>query len=338
MYSRLDNLINRRLVVDELPFQLSSESKIASLNQSESVRYALISMQEIDPKYTANTINEAKRVINQLSKELHADTGYRYQGSVSNNTHIKGRSDIDVLTLCHEFITLEPPQKASSLYKGDVIVTLKTMKKTAITTLRSAFPTATVENNAKSIKITGGSLRRDIDVVPSNWYDSNRYSQTSNEVYRGIQILDSVNDSRVCNYPFLHNALIDQKDRACNGGLRKAIRLMKTLKYESELDGPSSYDICALAYNMDSSLLLTSYQQDLAIVYNCFVYCSGLMLDKTMRDSLKVPNETRKVFCDEGCSRSDLESLTDELKALIRDIESENKRDFRKIAAERIGF
>lgn len=338
MSIRLDNLINRRMVMDELPFQLLSESKIAGLNQSEAVRYALIAMQEIEPKYTQNTIKEAERIINQLSKELHKETEYRYQGSVSNNTHIKGRSDIDVLTICHEFITLEPPQKASSPYKGNSTDTLKALKNKAVSLLRNAFPTAVVQKNAKSIKVTGGSLKRDVDVVPSNWYDSNRYSETQSEIFRGIQILDTEDDSKIQNYPFLHNARIEAKDQSTSGGLRKAIRLLKTLKYEAELEGPSSYDICGIAYNMDSSLLQVGAENSLSILYNCYIFCNGLLADDNARQSLYVPNETRKVFCDEGASKKDLHALTEEIGELIQDIERENGRPFTRIAAERIGF
>ena len=53
----------------------------------------------------------------------------------------------------------------------------------------------------------------------------------------------------VRNKPFMHNYNINDKD-VKTGGLRKVIRLLKTLKYDAEKDVKiSSYDIASLAYN-----------------------------------------------------------------------------------------
>jgi hypothetical protein len=55
--------------------------------------------------------------------------------------------------------------------------------------LSAAFPAAKVHpENSKAVKITGGSLARDVDVVPAVWWNNARYQDTGNEVDRGVAI------------------------------------------------------------------------------------------------------------------------------------------------------
>src|SRR5690606_9981339 len=125
------------------------------------------------------------------------------------------------------------------------------LRSDAIASLNAAFPEATVDSSgAKSISLEGGSLRRKIDVVPSNWFNTNRYNETGQKMYRGVQILDAKKMERLNNTPFLHNAWIAHKDNQTNGGLRKAARLMKSLKYDTEAIDLSSYDLVSIAFRM----------------------------------------------------------------------------------------
>src|SRR5579863_5137093 len=72
------------------------------ISEDESVRYAIGAMQPIDDEYTKNTYEEGNRVKAQLDKALNQPrqtAEFEYQGSVTNNTHIKAHSDIDLLAL-----------------------------------------------------------------------------------------------------------------------------------------------------------------------------------------------------------------------------------------------
>jgi len=53
---------------------------------------------------------------------------FEYQGSVTNNTHIKAHSDIDLLALHAHFCTVQPPGKPTFLYQGDVLTDLKNLR------------------------------------------------------------------------------------------------------------------------------------------------------------------------------------------------------------------
>ncbi len=186
----------------------------------------------------AGTLTEGDRVKNQLAKAFSRngfECDFEYQGSVTCDLHIKSHSDIDLLSVTQKYVTLESPQKAYYPYQGNPISDLNEIRDTGVDALVAAFPKAEVDGTgSKSISIEGGSLKRKIDVVPANWFDTNEYSRTKAKRFRAIQVLDRKSGLRVKNMPFMHNYLINEKDKVVHGGLRKVVRLMKSLKYDSE--------------------------------------------------------------------------------------------------------
>lgn len=83
-------------------------------------------------------------------------------------------ADFSVLLL-----SLEPPQPVSNTYQGDPVADLMDLRQRSIQILTRRFPEAEVDSSgAKSVSIEGGSLRRKIDVVSSNWRDTNEYARS----------------------------------------------------------------------------------------------------------------------------------------------------------------
>lgn len=335
-YSRLDRLQGRRIDPEIINAKQLNEV-YKRISQTDSVKYVLGAMQPIDPDYTKATYAEGDRVWNQLEKNLTISCELRYQGSVTNDTHIRAKSDIDLLTVIDRFFTLERPQEPSSPYQGDPVQDLRDLRKEEIGILGRMFPEAKVDSSgSKSISIEGGSLRRKIDVVPCNWLNTNKYAETGLEVYRAVQVLDASSGDRIKNTPFLHNAYLDQRDKAVSGGLRKAARLMKSLKYDTESIDLSSYDIVAIAYNIDQELLNVAPGLELALLQSCCDYCERLLQNSYLRDQIYVPDQHRKVFETGHATRQGLEQLTRELVSLRNDVLNENSRSFSKLAEARI--
>ncbi len=336
--NRLDRLSARRTDSSVTTAKLLYES-YKGLSQSESVRYVIGAMQPIDSEYTKNTYDQGDRVCNQLRNRLNTLCEYEYQGSVTNDTHIKARSDIDVLLLTGKFHTVEKPQVPLSPYKGDPLQDLVDLRTESVTCLRAAFPEATVDSSgSKSITVEGGSLRRKIDVVPSNWYNTNRYAETGNKMYRGVQILDVKNRIRLKNTPFLHNAYIEYKDKNTNGGLRKAARLLKSLKYDSESIDLSSYDLVSLAFNIPDSELNVLRGMELVILNSCHNFCLELLRNRQKRESLDVPDGHRKIFTEAHATLNGLNQLSAELSTLAKDVLTENQRSFKRLAEARVEY
>ncbi|MFZ1324609.1 MAG: hypothetical protein WAT67_01055 [Candidatus Contendobacter sp.] len=309
------------------------------VSESESVKYAIGSMQPIDPEYTKNTYLQAERVCKQLDNRLTTECEFEYQGSVTNDTHIKAKSDIDVLLVIKKFYVLEAPQKSLYPYAGDTTQDLLDLRNEASQSLIAAFPEATVDTSGgKSIAVNGGSLRRKVDVVPSNWLDTNNYAQSKNKIYRAVEIIDARTRIKHKNTPFLHNYMVNQKDIVSAGGLRKCARLMKSLKYDSDVIEFSSYDITSLAYSIPTDNLVVSAGMDLALVDICFEFCNYTVSNQAHRDSLLVPDGHRRIFEQGHATLCGLRQLTQELYNLRQDILAENVRSFKKLEEARVYF
>ena len=338
MPTRLDRLAARRTDATVANARLLNEV-YRRIDQSDSVRYVVGAMQPIDPAYTENTYAQAERVCNQLENRLTIKCDNEYQGSITNDTHIKAQSDIDVLLLIKKFFTVEPPQKPQNPYKGDPIQDLLDLRAEIIEALERGFPEAAVDcSGGKSVSIEGGSLRRKVDVVPANWYDTNLYAEQKVKVYRGVQILDAKKKERLRNTPFLHNAWIDYKDNQTNGGLRKAARLLKSLKYDTDSIDLSSYDLVSIAFNISEGELNMPHGMELALLNSCHSFCTAIDSDESLRTSLMVPDGHRRIFDEGHATKAGLEALVRALSDLVRDVIEENQRSFRKLAEARVEY
>lgn len=299
-----------RLYKRQNPFSTSSYSQIfSSANESvkdefyEAQEYAKRAMDELPKRSTEISYEEGERVKSHLKDELPIygfNPTFRYQGSVPCRTHIKYHSDIDLLVIIDKFETCENVARVRNPYHGNPIKDLEQLRAACIKILKENYTVADVEKHAKSIKISGGSLRRQIDVVPSNWYNTESWYQYNQEFYRGIQILNSKERQRIKNYPFLNIHLIDEKDSRTSFRYRPLVRLAKTLKEDADVPiNISSYDIQALFYNMDD----TWFQADVNnLVYSASKYLYKLKNNARIYGSLEVPDKTRKISDNVGIS------------------------------------
>lgn len=303
--TKLQNLINRRgdsqyiqhsYTADEMSHTFNESAmrteRYTNIDFPDSVKYTLGAMAEVDAEYTKNTFKEGERVQEQLSdlKNEGYNISFKFQGSTTNNTHIKQHSDIDLLVLQENFIfdsSLKIP------YRGDWKKEQTSLRQSCYEKLKTIYYAANVNNSGKfAISITGGSLRRKIDVVPVCW-DLNKYKV--DETMKGIKVFTQNCDDCNINYPFLNNKLIEEKDKNCYGNYRKAVRLLKTLKTDSEKNIEiSSYDLVALLYHMDNSYYVVNNQY-LSLVKNITSYLASLTKDNNLFYHLDVPDSTRKI-------------------------------------------
>lgn len=194
----------------------------------------------------------------------------------------------------------------------------------AIKLIEHAFPAVNVDSSgAKSISLAGGSLSRQVDVVPSNWYDTIQYTQLRDEIYRGIMILDCHEMERFSNKPFYHNHLLKLKDYSSAGNFKKVVRLLKTLKVDADVKiNLSSYDLAAIPYHMEDLKYIES-DNPIKLIENTLQYLLELCRNDNKRNSLHVPDQSRKIF--EKSGLDDLQKITLELGNLYSDIINEYK-------------
>jgi hypothetical protein len=341
--SRLSQLRARRKGTDGIAFD--------SINFSEAVqdaeewekrgktgeswtRYAIGAMEAVTKRYTEISVETGMRVANQLKDRLAAagtEAEFRLQGSVPLNVHIKRVSDVDLLSLDTGYLSYDTTgvmalrghyRNPSKLTASEILGSLRQKVESALV---DAFPAATVDKTgAKAVKMTGGSLARAVDVVPSIWYDTDAYQASQREADRTVRIYNKHTGAVIDNLPFLHIDRVGTRCDSTNGGLRKAIRLCKNIKADSDRNIQlSSYDIAAIMYHADMNALRMGQFSDLAVLAETQRHLDALYRDTTTASRLWVPDGTRLIF-DAPEKRDSLLLLSLELGELLKNVYREN--------------
>lgn len=298
-------------------------------------RYALGAMQEVDTDYTRISIETAERVGNQLLSGLTSagiSVEFRLQGSVPLNVHIRGVSDVDLLNLETSFLTYDPSgnRGLSNYYTPTPktsIGVLQTLRAESEKILTARFPAATVDKSGgKAIAISGGSLPRPVDVVPSHWHENQAYQSSGLERDKGVKILDKKVQVTIDNLPFLHIHLIGERDKRARGGLKKAIRLCKNVKNDAVEEGRainiSSFDVASAMYHSDIDALSNGVFYELAILAETQRFLDELYHNPTKAKTLRVPDGSRCVFDTEE-KYNGLKALSMEMDDLAKEVAKE---------------
>lgn len=291
---------------------LREKENYENLKESNSIKYTIGAMAPVSKRSTEISFEEGTRVAENLMKSLRSkgiSSSHRFQGSVALDIHIEGHSDVDVLIIKQDIILVQRPyintysEPSDKRSMEDIIKELRIESESIMT---NNFPKANVNiKNNKSISLEGGSLKRKVDVVPSCWYDTIEYQKTGNESDRGINIYHKEDHILIFNQPFKHMELIEKKDSFYNGNLKMVIRLMKNMIADMPEDKKrkakklSSFDLASIAYYMDSYLNVP-FNMRIALVEKLRSHLNKLVQDKMFRDSLYVPDNSRKIFNTEG--------------------------------------
>ncbi|MFZ1424787.1 MAG: hypothetical protein WAS55_13270 [Saprospiraceae bacterium] len=321
---RIEKLKNRRLD-DKLQKAVLSES-FSDVSIGESVKYALESMSEINPKYTQDTYLASENIRKNLTSGLNKKglmVEYRHQGSIETNTHIKLHSDIDILVFTSKYFSIEPPLPVTWPYLGDPLADLKELRTECFNILNSTY-TEVDDTKSKAIHVFPTSPKRKVDVVLSNWFNTVDWHSTSSEKYRGIHVYDKGSHTREKDFPFLHISNVNAKDSLVNGGLRKLVRLLKTLKADAENEIKlSSFEITSIIYDMSNGSLAKPKYQELLLLNEASKQLEKLINDKTYRENLVSPSGKEIVFGANESRVPELKNLKLELDELIEDITEE---------------
>jgi hypothetical protein len=273
---------------------------------NRATKYALGAMQEVDPTFTRNCYVEGDRVKNQLAENLPAKfkPAFEYQGSVPLNVHIRGVSDVDLLALRVDFVTLDRHGPAGNTYgqwtEMTPVAALVEHRAWCEHILKRAFPAADVDTTgSKAIAISGGSLARKVDVVPSHWHDTAAYQASRQRKDRGVRILVKDEGRTNGNMPFLHIHEINVKDARTREGTKKAIRLLKNLRNDSDFAAViklSSYEVAGVVWHFDDASLTVAPWAELAIVVATQRNLEVMVANKAATMQLMTPDCTRRVI------------------------------------------
>ncbi|HMU03624.1 MAG TPA: nucleotidyltransferase domain-containing protein [Saprospiraceae bacterium] len=293
-YKQLTESIKGRINPENFILKRTFSDELGTISYSEVLTYIRFAMKGAEPEYTQKSYDAGERVKEHLSKKL-SDVVFQYQGSVMTNTHIKGYSDIDLLTISDKFYTYDAPkikqilesleqknrfgqasiQKMlkevnSSPYEGNTLQDLRQLRIDNELILDDVYDICDT-TKPKSIKIKNQSLNREVDVVISNWYDDVTSVINDKGEYRGIQVYNKETNSKGnADFPFLSIKRINEKNSETNGRLKRMIRFLKNIKANSnqEID-LSSFDINAICYDIKVMKYQTfSFYELVPVMYN----------------------------------------------------------------------
>lgn len=344
--SRLKNLKDRRqgtreraLVENNLSIfdtrDYRDVEKYEAISESAGVKYAIGAMAPVDPKSTKVSIEEGERVANTLISSLRTsgiNATKRLQGSVALDIHIKGHSDVDMLVILADTILMQMPKlDGGTCYATDrrpMVDIVAELRLESEDKLTSRYHEVAVNcKGNKSIAMEGGSLKRKIDIVPSCWYNTHDYQRSGQEYDRGVHIYHKGNHELLGNLPFKHIKRVDDRDVIYSGNVRRVARLLKNMiadmpEYKKTVAKKlTSYDIAAIAYNMDERLSVPDYMS-LGLVEVTREFLHSLLQSKWDRDQLTVPDGSRRVFDSEDKLRA-LEIAHSDINDLAKAIFSE---------------
>lgn len=273
-YTNRINRINRRYNPENNAVVESRTYSATSDDPKEVAKYVLRAMREVDETYT-NITKAAGEAVKKLLCDNLTDIDFEYQGSVMTDTHIRGYSDIDLLTICNKFnhteisrvrealnnnwlyssselVYLNKYANTFSKYQGDSIADLQQLRKDNERILSHAYSICDT-TKSKSIKITNQHYHRDVDIVTSAWYDSLDYVLSGyDKSYRGIKIYQKdINSETNPDYPFLGIARINNRSTQTNGRLKRMIRFLKNVRSDADTEIKlTSFDINAICYDI----------------------------------------------------------------------------------------
>jgi hypothetical protein len=301
-------------------------------------------MKGVEPEYTQKSKDAGERVKEHLLKEL-KDVSFKYQGSVMTDTHIKGYSDIDLLTICEKFYQpdnynikrlLENSEQrvkffssipklekevTGSTYQGNALEDLRNLRIDSENILKEVYKACEI-NKPKSIKIKNLSLNREVDIVIANWYDDITSVVNDKGDYRGIQVYNKDTHSRSeADYPFLSIKRINERSSVTNGRLKKMIRFLKNIKANSEQDiDLSSFDINAICYDISIyEYQNLSFYELVPVIYN---QMKKIATDQNKADNLVSVDGREYIFRGNIAKKENLKKLLAEVEGIFIDLKS----------------
>lgn len=306
-------------------------------------KYVKMAMNEVDEKYTQVTIEAGEKVKEHLQRCQYG-ISYEYQGSVMTKTHIRGNSDIDLLTLTGKFNDTDYTQARNivessmyeysfnqqlrlkdfvgsfSHYQGDANNDLKLLRLENETILKQIYSSCDIEKT-KAIRITNLNLNRDVDIVTASWHNSIDYIVSQDKTYRGIQIYDKALNMRLGpDFPFLSINRINVRSSETNGRLKKMIRFLKNVRSDSDKKITlTSFEINAICYNIDINKYKDKYYLDLVGVLWLELY--NLCQDEEKANNLKSVDGTEYVFRGKQQKLEDLRLLNNEVFSIYQDLQ-----------------
>lgn len=344
-YRKLTEGIRGRINPDNFAFRKSFSDELSTISYSEVLTYIRLAMKGVEPKYTQISKDAGERVKEHLANGL-SNVSFKYQGSVMTDTHIRGYSDIDLLTICEKFYQYDAPRVKQVLesseestrfyqislaklqreanatsYTGDSLDDLRNIRINSENILNEKYINCDTIK-PKCIKIKNLNLNREVDIVIANWYDDVYSIINDKGDYRGINIYNKSNHSQEkVDFPFLSINRINNRSSETSGRLKKMIRFLKNCKANSDYEiDLSSFDINAICYDINISEYKTlSFYELVPVIYN---QMKRICYNQTKADSIISVDGKEYIFKYNSSKLENLKKLLAEVEGIFLDLNS----------------
>lgn len=309
----LENLLQRRY--DEALRESIVSDSFEERGYGECLLYALESMQEIDPSYAYKTFSLAKRIQEKLAerfKKIDFPVDFRYQGDIQTETHVVLYGGVELIVLTEA--TNPKPWKKINLITQEVMDML---------TSDASYKEVNYSSKLK-VKLTTLKPSCEINILPALWLDNYEFAQTKLEINRGICEYNLAQKTRRKYLPFLNIARINSRDSKCNGGLKKLIRLLRTLQRDAKENiDLSNYEIAGALYGIPEKQLKFNPEYSLSLLGVASAQLSRIVSDRNYRETLISPSEKELVFGKKEYKTNEVQKLKNELDSLIEDLQED---------------
>lgn len=340
-YSELTRNIKSKLNPEGLILEKSFSDELGSISYSDVLTFVRMATKGVEPEYTQRTKEAGEKVKAHLSSIT--DIEFEYQGSVMTDTHIKGHSDIDLLTITSKFYTfdragvnktlnstgLRQNLNESQILKltnelsgggyGRGLSDLRQLRVDAEEILSDVYNKCDT-THGKAIKITNQSLNRDVDIVIASWYDDVKSIINNRGRNRGVQVYDKIDNKKGnVDYPFTSIERINARSSLTNGRLKRMIRFLKNVKAASDLEiDLSSFDINAICYSISpAEYLEMSY---IELVFLLHEELQKISIDDSHANNISSVDDRELIFRDNPVKLANLRLLLNEVESIKVDL------------------
>ena len=324
-YSQLlENLLTRRY--DEALRESIVSEAFERSNYPDCLKYVLESMEEIDPSYTYKTFHITKRIqdkIQQAFKARNIKADFRYQGAIQTETHVILHGGVELMIISKSLgkkpweIVRDKAQEVMECLSGDPMF-------------------KSVDYSSKlDIKITTIKPHCEIRILPVIWLENKDYLETKREIDRGVCEYNLEKKTKRKYLPFLNIARVNSKDSRCNGGLKRMIRLLSSIKRDAtEKIRLSDYQISSILFDIPDKQLKYNSEYSLSLIGVVSAQLNRIVTDNQHRTSLVSPSGKELVFGRNPAWKTELEKLQKELDLITTDLQEELKKDGKTLYSE----
>ena len=307
-----------------LQYSLPSEPSVGPQRQ-----YVRDAMAPLDSRSTEISFEQGARIQAQIERILNSagiTASFEFQGSVPLNIHIEGISDVDLLVLNEKFFIYDNStgsRLVNGIQAAQIRPNMMNLRQCIESGLTMAFPQAKLESNNKSIKLSGGSLQRHVDVVPAHWFHDQEYQRTKVASDRGVALYPKDGSPYITNFPFRHKKLINDRDASTGGNTKRLIRFLKTLRADSdEKIDLSSFAIAGLVYRFSVSSIANPTGGEDSLVAAAAENLDFWTQNPSEASKLMSPDGTQAIL-GATSKMSALQKLATEVEQVARDLAQE---------------